>query len=69
MDDDIEKYFDLTNYRRVLQVASTPDQEEFLQVAKIAGVGVVTIGAIGFFVFQLMEGFPLIQGLLDVLGV
>ncbi len=37
--------------RRVLLVSSKPDKEEFLQSAKITGLGIALIGAIGFAIF------------------
>jgi len=34
--------------QRVLRVAKRPDREEFLNVAKITGLGIIVIGVIGF---------------------
>ncbi len=34
--------------KRVLQVAKKPDREEYFNVAKITGLGIVIIGVIGF---------------------
>lgn len=42
----IRKFFQ--NCRRVLQVAKKPDQEEYLQVAKITGLGILLVGFVGF---------------------
>ena len=36
--------------RRVLHVSKKPDREEFLNVAKITGIGILIIGAIGFII-------------------
>ncbi|KXB05018.1 preprotein translocase subunit SecE [candidate division MSBL1 archaeon SCGC-AAA382A03] len=36
--------------KRVLQVARKPDTEEYMQVAKITGLGMIIIGVIGFIV-------------------
>lgn len=36
--------------KRVFQVARKPDQEEYLNVAKITAVGVSVIGVIGFII-------------------
>jgi protein transport protein SEC61 subunit gamma-like protein len=36
--------------QRVLQVSKKPDREEFFNVAKITGIGVLIIGAIGFII-------------------
>ncbi len=32
----------------MLQVAKKPDQEEYLQVAKITGLGILLVGFVGF---------------------
>ena len=42
--------YDLTSYVRVLKMATTPTQEEFLQIAKIAGAGILLVGFIGFII-------------------
>ncbi len=42
--------YDLTSYVRVLKMATTPSSEEFSQVAKIAGAGILLVGIIGFFI-------------------
>lgn len=34
--------------KRVLQVANKPDMDEYLNVAKITGLGIILIGVIGF---------------------
>ena len=49
---------DLTSYVRVLKLASTPSWEEFSQVAKIAGAGIILVGLLGFFIFAVMSVFP-----------
>jgi protein transport protein SEC61 subunit gamma and related proteins len=36
--------------RRVLHVSKKPDREEFINVAKITGIGILIIGAIGFII-------------------
>lgn len=46
--------YDLTSYVRVLKMATTPTTEEFLQVSKIAGAGVLLIGLMGFFIGAIM---------------
>ena len=50
--------FELSDYIRVLKMASTPSQGEFLQVSKIAGAGIVLVGIIGFFIFLVMTFVP-----------
>jgi len=49
---------DLGSYVRVLKMASTPSWEEFSQVAKIAGAGILLIGTLGFMIFLAMELVP-----------
>ncbi|QFU81241.1 protein translocase SEC61 complex subunit gamma [Natronorubrum aibiense] len=46
--------YDLTSYVRVLKMATTPTTEEFLQVSKIAGAGILLIGLIGFLIGVVM---------------
>lgn len=42
--------YDLTSYVRVLKMATTPSREEFMQVSKIAGAGILLVGFIGFLI-------------------
>jgi len=46
---------DLTSYVRVLKLASTPSWEEFSQIAKIAGAGILLVGLLGFMIFLVMN--------------
>jgi protein translocase subunit secE/sec61 gamma len=50
--------YDLNSYIRVLKLASTPSREEFLQVSKIAGAGILLVGFIGFLIFAIMSVIP-----------
>ncbi len=50
--------YDLNSYIRVLKLASTPSTGEFLQVSKIAGAGIILVGAIGFLIFAVMSLLP-----------
>jgi len=50
--------FDLNSYIRVLKLASTPSWNEFSQVSKIAGAGIILIGIIGFVIFAIMSFLP-----------
>jgi len=50
--------YDLNSYIRVLKLASTPSTDEFLQVSKIAGAGIILIGFIGFMIFAVMSLLP-----------
>lgn len=44
----MRKFF--SNCKRVLRIARKPDKSEYLQVAKITGLGIVLIGFIGFLI-------------------
>lgn len=46
--------YDLTSYVRVLKMATTPTKQEFLQVSKIAGAGILFVGFIGFLIGVIM---------------
>ncbi|ELY57354.1 protein translocase SEC61 complex subunit gamma [Natronococcus jeotgali] len=46
--------YDLTSYVRVLKMATTPTSEEFLQVSKIAGAGILLVGFLGFVIGAIM---------------
>ncbi|GGM67839.1 protein transport protein SEC61 subunit gamma-like protein [Halarchaeum rubridurum] len=49
---------ELSAYTRVLKLASTPEWEEFSQIALIAGAGILLIGIIGFVIFLVMGVIP-----------
>lgn len=49
---------DISSYVRVLKLASTPSWNEFSQVAKIAGIGIILVGVIGFMIFVFMTLVP-----------
>ena len=61
---------DLTSYVRVLKMASTPAWDEFSQVAKIAGAGILLIGMLGFiiaaFMFHIVPPYQAGETLLTV---
>ena len=38
----------LKQYRRVLYISRRPDRDEFMNVAKITGIGIIIVGVIGF---------------------
>lgn len=50
--------YDLSSYVRVLKMASTPSWDEFSQVAKIAGAGVIVVGILGFIIYAVMFYLP-----------
>jgi protein transport protein SEC61 subunit gamma-like protein len=41
----------LKQYRRVLYVSKRPDRDEYINVAKITGIGIIIIGVIGYIVY------------------
>jgi len=54
----MEVPYDLSSYVRVLKLASTPAWNEFSQVSKIAGAGVLLVGLLGFLIFAVMSFIP-----------
>ena len=54
----MEVPYNLSAYIRVLKLASTPSWEEFSQVSKIAGAGIIVVGIIGFLIFAVMSVLP-----------
>ena len=49
--------------RRVLQVAKKPDKAEYIQVAKVTGLGILLVGFIGFLIMFISA---VIQGITPV---
>lgn len=49
---------ELSQYKRVLQLATQPSNEEFTKTAQIAGLGILLVGFIGFAIFIVMTFFP-----------
>ena len=43
---------------RVLKLTKKPSREEFLTIAKVAGIGILAIGAIGFIIYVLLAMLP-----------
>jgi protein transport protein SEC61 subunit gamma and related proteins len=41
--------------KRVLMVTKKPDKQEYSATTKVAGLGILVIGAIGFLLFVLKE--------------
>jgi len=40
----------IQNCKRMFQVARKPDRDEYLQVAKITGLGIIWIGILGYII-------------------
>ncbi|MFB6103695.1 MAG: protein translocase SEC61 complex subunit gamma [Halobacteriaceae archaeon] len=49
---------ELSAYVRVLKLASTPSWDEFSQIAKVAGAGILVVGLLGFLIFLVMGLVP-----------
>ena len=45
-------------YGRILQMAHTPDKEEYLKTAKISALGILILGLVGFVVMWIMTYLP-----------
>jgi len=43
---------------RVLKLTKKPSREEFLTIAKVAGIGILVVGAIGFIIYVLLTMLP-----------
>ncbi len=43
---------------RVLKLTKKPSREEFLTIAKVAGAGILAVGAIGFIIYALLTMLP-----------
>ena len=48
----------IRSYLRVLKLTKKPSREEFLTIAKVAGIGILAVGAIGFIVYVLLTMLP-----------
>ena len=51
-----EEFF--RKYVRVLKLARTPTREEFTKIALVAAAGVLIIGLVGFFIYQMFVLLP-----------
>ena len=50
--------FKLSEYTRILKLARKPTKEEFLMIAKVAGAGILLIGAVGFLIYLVLTEMP-----------
>nr|WP_319506405.1 protein translocase SEC61 complex subunit gamma [uncultured Methanolobus sp.] len=48
----------LKTYLRVLKLTKKPSREEFLTIAKVAGLGILAIGFAGFLIYVLLVEMP-----------
>ncbi len=45
-------------YGRVLKMARKPDNEEYVRIVEITGLGLILIGGLGFLIYWLMVYLP-----------
>ena len=48
----------IKQYIRILQLTRKPSMDEFLNISKIAGAGILLIGLIGFVIYLIMVLLP-----------
>jgi protein transport protein SEC61 subunit gamma-like protein len=48
----------LKSYLRILKLTKKPSRQEFLMIAKVAGVGIILIGFVGFIIYVLLTEVP-----------
>ena len=44
-------------YSRIIKMAKRPNQEEYIKVLTITGVGIILLGALGFAIYYIMSGY------------
>lgn len=52
------KGFGKGRYGRLMQMAHTPDKEEYMRTAKISAIGIIILGAVGFAIMWVMTYLP-----------
>lgn len=58
MADSGPEYLNWTQYRRVLQKATTPSKGDFKRTSIVSAAGLALVGLIGFGIFFLMSFIP-----------
>ena len=48
----------IKQYIRILKLTRKPSNEEFFTISKVAGAGILLIGAIGFVIYLIMVLIP-----------
>ena len=48
----------IRSYFRILKLARKPSRKEFLTIAKVAAVGILALGVVGFLFYVLMDIIP-----------
>jgi len=56
--EDKAKHLGKGRYGRVLKMARKPDDEEYVRVLQITGVGLLLIGGLGFLIYWLITILP-----------
>ncbi len=49
----------LTEYKRIIQISKKPTSDEFKQIVRVSGIGMIAIGITGFVIqifFQVFQG-------------
>ncbi len=47
----------LNEYKRVFKITKKPSMEEFKTISKVAGIGTIIIGMIGFIIYMVIQYF------------
>ena len=58
-EDGWKRYFSLTPYRRVVELAKTPKRDEFVKNALLVTSTIVVAGIVGYLIFTLMGFIPM----------
>jgi len=48
----------IRSYFRILKLARKPSRKEFLTIAKVAAIGILALGVVGFLFYVLMDIAP-----------
>jgi protein translocase SEC61 complex gamma subunit, archaeal and eukaryotic len=48
----------IRSYFRILKLARKPTRKEFMTIAKVAAVGILAIGVVGFIFYVMMDVVP-----------
>lgn len=48
----------LNEYKRVYKISTKPDREEFEMSAKVTGIGIILVGALGFIFYLASNLIP-----------
>jgi preprotein translocase subunit Sss1 len=58
-EDSWKQYFSITPYARVMNLAKTPDRDDFVKNALLVTATVIASGIVGFTIFQFMNLIPM----------